>query len=259
MNYLNKLVNSLNKKPLTKKQFDDILLKNDTFFDSSELETELLLSNGLPLFFDEKNVYLKTANIDIKDQTFCVVDIETTAGNPKDGQIIELGAVKIKNGHIIEQYDSLVTANHIPKVIQEITGITEDMVQNAPNLRDVLEEFKIFLEDDVFVAHAIGFDYKFISDSFKKYDLGELCNRKLCTIDLSKRVIDTQRYGLKYLKELLNIDIDNHHRALSDAISTAHILKYCLDNIPQDIRTTEDLIKFSYSDTIIGEKKVCQD
>jgi len=245
MNYLNKLVNSLNKHSLSIIQFNKILKKSDTFFDNIELEKELLLSNGLPLHFSEDSVSLKTASTLIKNQTFCIVDIETTAGNAKSGQIIEIGAVKYKNGQVIEKYESLVNTGEIPKVIQELTGITPEMTYNAPNLRTVLEEFKIFLEDDIFVAHAIAFDYNFISDSFKKFDLGELCNRRICTIELSKKLIECERYGLKYLKEYLNIDIDNHHRAYSDALSTQYILKECLERLPKDICTSEDLIRFS--------------
>jgi len=245
MNYLNKLVNSLNKHPLSIVQFNDILEMSDTFFDNIELEKELLISNGLPIHFSDDYVMLKTSENLIKDQTFCIVDIETSAGNAKSGQIIEIGAVKYKNGQVIEKYDSLVNTGNIPYKIQELTGITPAMTHDAPNLRTVLEEFKIFLEDDVFVAHAIAFDYKFISDSFKKYDLGELCNRRLCTIELSKKVIDCERYGLKYLKEHLNIDIENHHRAFSDALSTQKILEVCLDRLPRKVITTEDLIKFS--------------
>jgi len=245
MNYSDKLVNSLNKSPLTLKQFNNILEISDTFFDSIELETQLLIANGLPLYFYDDYVVLKTANTLIKDQTFCIVDIETTAGNARDGQIIEIGAVKYKNGKIIEKYDSLVNTREIPYKIQELTGITPEMTHNAPNLKTVLEEFKIFLEDDVFVAHAISFDYKFISDSLKKYDLGELCNRRLCTIELSKRVIECERYGLKYLKEYLNIEVDNHHRAYSDALSTQKILEICLDKIPLKVTTAEDLIRFT--------------
>jgi DNA polymerase-3 subunit epsilon len=245
MNYLNKLVNSLYKSPLTIIQFNEILEKSDTFFDNKELETELLISNGLPLYFSNDFVMLKTATNLINDQTFCIVDIETTAGNAKAGQIIEIGAVKYKNGQVIERYESLVNTREIPSKIQELTGITPAMTHNAPNLRTVLEEFKIFLEDDVFVAHAIAFDYKFVNDSFKKFDLGELCNRRLCTIDLSKRVIECERYGLKYLKEYLNIEVENHHRAYSDALSTQKILEICLEKLPQEIITTEDLIQFT--------------
>ncbi|MDC0932779.1 3'-5' exonuclease [Arcobacteraceae bacterium] len=245
MNYLNKLVNSLNKQPLSIVQFNDILELSDTFFKNIELEKELLISNGLPLHFSDDYIMLKTSENIIKDQTFCIVDIETSAGNANAGQIIEIGAVKYRNGQVIEKYESLVNTGDIPKVIQELTGITPDMTHNAPNLKSVLEEFKIFLEDDVFVAHAIAFDYKFISDSFKKYDLGELCNRRICTIALSKKVIECERYGLKYLKEHLNIDIDNHHRAFSDALSTQKILEVCLNRLPNNVVTTEDLIEFS--------------
>jgi len=245
MNYLNKLVNTLIKHPLTLKQFHDILKKSDTFFDSVELEQELLLSNGLPLHFSNDQVSLKTVSTLIKDQTFCIVDIETTAGNAKDGQIIEIGAVRYKNGQIIEKYDTLVNTGEIPKKIQELTNITPSMTYTAPNLKTVLEEFKVFLEDDLFVAHAISFDYKFISDSFKKYDLGQLCNRRICTIELSKRVIECERYGLKYLKEHLNINIDNHHRAFSDALSTQKILEICLKQLPKEVVTAEDLIRFT--------------
>ncbi len=245
MNYLNKLINTLYSSPISIERFNELLEKSDTFFDSVELEKELLISNGLPLYFSNNKVYLKTANTDLKDQVFCVVDLETNAGNAHDGQIIEIGAAKIKNGKVIETYESLINANSIPPVIQEITGISLDMVHKAPNLQTVLEEFKLFLEDDIFVAHPISFDYKFINDSFKKYDLGQLCNRRVCTIALSKKVIDTQRYGLKYLKKHLDIDIDNHHRAFSDAMSTAMILNHCLENLPNEIKTSEDLIKFS--------------
>jgi len=245
MNYLNKLVTSLKKSPLSISEFNNILEKNDTFFESVELEKELLLSNGLPLLFTDDKVSLKTTTTKIEDQTFCIVDIETNAGNAKSGQIIEIGAIKFKNNQIIEQYESLVNVREIPRKVQELTGITPEMTHDAPNLQTVLEEFKIFLEDDIFVAHAISFDYKFISDSLKMYNMGELCNRKLCTIDLSEKLIESERYGLKYLKEHLNIDDENHHRALSDAYSTAMVLKECIKLKPSDIVYSEELITFS--------------
>jgi len=243
MNYVDKLVSKLLKKPLSHNDFNTILQSSDTFFNSVDLETELILSNGLPIFFGKNEVFLKTVTSKIKDQVFCIVDIETNAGNAKDGQIIEIGAIKYKNGKILETYESLVTAKSIPLKVQEITGITPDMLVNAPSLKDVLEEFKIFLEDDVFVAHSIDFDYKFISDSFKKYDLGELLNRKLCTIKLAKCTIPSKKYGLSYLKEELNIDVNNHHRAYDDALCTVEVFKKSLQNLSSDILYTEELIK----------------
>ncbi|WP_428025452.1 exonuclease domain-containing protein, partial [Arcobacter sp.] len=138
-----------------------------------------------------------------------------------------------------------VYAKNIPEYIQEITNINPKMLENAPTLKTVLEEFKLFLEDDVFVAHDIKFDYNFISNSLQKHDLGKLENRKLCTIDLARRTIKAERYGLGYLKESLNIDIDNHHRAYSDALSTTYILEKSFKCLDEKVKTVEDLIDFS--------------
>jgi DNA polymerase-3 subunit epsilon len=255
MSYTDKLIDKLLKKPITINQFNKILEEGDTFFQNIELEKELILENGLPLYFKDDEVYLKTTKTKIKDQIFCVVDIETNAGNPKDGQLLEIAAIKYKNGQILETYQSLVSANYIPRKVQEITGITLDILNNAPNQKDVLEEFKIFLEDDIFVAHNIKFDYKFLNDSFKKYHLGELLNRKVCTIELAQRTIKSKRYGLKYLKELLNIDVKVEHRAYDDTFSTVKVLDMILNNIPKDIATGEDLIYFSKTAPIINEIK----
>ena len=228
---------------------------SNTFFQDPSLELELLISNGLPIDIIENSVILKTKETNINEQVFCIVDIETNGSNVNKGQIIEIGAVKLKNGEIIDRYESLVYAKNVPPYIQEVTNIRPSMLKDAPSLKTVLEEFKIFLEDDVFVAHDIKFDYKFISESFKKYDLGELQNRKLCTIDLAKRTIEAQRYGLDFLKDLLSINIDNQHRAFSDALSTSYILKESLSKLSDNILTSEDLISFSKSDNIINNQK----
>jgi DNA polymerase-3 subunit epsilon len=245
MHYSDLLTKRLLIRPIKLIQYKDILKSQNTFYDSVELETELLLSNGYPIYLSEDIVYLKTTQNTISEQVFCIVDIETSGGNPKTGQIIELAAIKFKNGIIIEEYQSLVYCKEIPQKVQEITGITPNMLGDAPNLKTVLEEFKIFIEDDVFVAHSVDFDFNFISNSLKKYHLGELLNRKLCTIDLAARTIKAERYGLKYLKEQLNIEIENHHRAYEDALSTVEVLKASLARLGEEIKTTEDLIEFS--------------
>ncbi|RXJ87345.1 3'-5' exonuclease [Arcobacter sp. CECT 8985] len=251
---IDKLVAKLKTKQMPLEEFL-MQLDNfkDTFYDNPELEFELLLSNGLPIELDGDNIYLKTARTLISEQTFCIVDIETNGSDVQKGQIIELGAVKYKNGKVIDKFDSLVYAKQVPRYIQEVTHITPKMLEDAPVIEKVLRDFKIFLEDDVFVAHDIKFDYNFISNSFKKYHLGKLENRKLCTIALAKRTIPAQRYGLDFLKELLKINIDNLHRAYSDAISTTYLLQKSLDKLPEEIKTTEDLISFTKSNNIINQ------
>jgi DNA polymerase-3 subunit epsilon len=185
------------------------------------------------------------------------VDIETNGGSAKKGyQIIELGAVKYKDGKIIDKFESLVYAKEIPTYVQEVTKINLEMLQDAPRLEKVLKDFKIFLEDDVFVAHDIKFDYTFISDSFEKFHLGKLLNRKICSIDLAKRTIASEKYGLSFLKEVLNIEVENHHRAYYDALTTAIVFEKSLKNLNGvKVKSVEDLIAFSKSDNIINNHK----
>lgn len=258
---LQNIIQRLQKESILYTEFLELLEKaTDSLYENSELEFELLLSNGLPLEFDGDFVYLKTKETPIEEQTFCVVDIETNGGSAKKGfQIIELGAVKYKNGQIIDKFESLVFAREIPPYVQEVTKITPKMLENAPRLEKVLKDFKVFLEDDVFIAHDIKFDYTFISESFEKYNLGKLLNRKICTIDLAKRTIESEKYGLSSLKELLNIEVDNHHRAYYDALTTAIIFDKSLENIKKSnnskIKTVEALITFSKSDNIINNNQ----
>ena len=258
---LQNIIQRLKNESILYTEFLELLEKaTDSMYENSELEFELLLSNGLPLEFDGDYVFLKTKNTLIEEQTFCIVDIETNGGSVKKGfQIIELGAVKYKNGQIIDKFESLVYAKDIPPYVQEVTKITPKMLENAPRLENVLKDFRIFLEDDVFIAHDIKFDYTFISESFEKYDLGKLLNRKICSIDLARRTIEAERYGLGFLKELLNIEVENHHRAYYDALTTAIIFDKSLENIKKSnnskIKTVEALIRFSKSDNIINNNQ----
>ncbi len=246
-NFYSSLVDKLKKSPILFDDFLDILSRHkEKFFDNPELEFELLLSNGFPIDIEDDKVFLKTTKTKISEQTFCIVDIETNGGHVNKGhQIIEIGAVKYRNGEILDSFESLVYAKDIPEYIQGVTNITPSMLEDAPLLKKVLEKFKIFLEDDVFVAHDIKFDYNFISNSLEKCNLGRLCNRKLCTIDLARRTIKAEKYGLKSLKEVLQIDIDNHHRAYSDALSTTYILKEAIKHLNKSVVTVEDLITYS--------------
>lgn len=246
-NFYSSLVDKLKKSPILFDDFLDILSRHkEKFFDNPELEFELLLSNGFPIDIEDDKVFLKTTKAKISEQTFCIVDIETNGGHVNKGhQIIEIGAVKYRNGEILDSFESLVYAKDIPEYIQGVTNITPSMLEDAPLLKKVLEKFKIFLEDDIFVAHDIKFDYNFISNSLEKCNLGRLCNRKLCTIDLARRTIKAEKYGLKSLKEVLQIDIDNHHRAYSDALSTTYILKEAIKHLDKSVVTVEDLITYS--------------
>jgi len=228
------LTKRLKKAPLSLNQINK--------FNLTELNLQILIANGYPIFIENGYIYLKTAINKINEQTFCLVDIEATNSNIKKGQIIELGAVKFKNNSIIETFHSFIYSKDVPEIITKITGISKEKLLNAPKIEEVLYKFKLFLEDDVFVAHNVEFDYNFISATLKKYHLGELYNRKICSVELAKKTIEAKKYGLKSLKELFGIE-NNHHRAFEDAISLSEIFKVSLSKINEKF-TTEDLIEF---------------
>lgn len=240
-----KLINRLKKSPVKKDEFFAMLQNCNRFFDSLDLEYQLLMANGLPLDEDDEYIYLRTNHTKIEDEIFCIVDIETNGGKPQKAQIIEIGAVKIKNNQIIDKFETLVYAKEVPEFVTKVTALTVDDLKDAPSIDKVLNEFKSFLQDSVFVGHNVEFDYSFLSYYLKKYDLGELKNRRLCTIELAKKTIESPRYGLAFLNDYLKINNPTHHRAYADVVTTFEVLKKSLSNIPNEIIYTENLIDFS--------------
>lgn len=200
---------------------------------------------GLNLVRDELGRIVPKCKFNaLLDEIFCIVDIETSGGLKNGGQIIEIGAVKMQNFSIIDRFETLVYCDFVPENISALTKIYQSDLLKAPNLKTALEMFKIFLKDHIFVAHNVRFDYNFISFSLNSIGLGILLNPKLCTIDLARRTIPSQKYGLESLKELLNIK-NEHHRAMNDAIAATQILKHALLVLPNSVKSTYDLINFS--------------
>ncbi|MBE0496043.1 MAG: 3'-5' exonuclease [Campylobacterales bacterium] len=209
-------------------------------------DMEQLRLMGLPLVrTNDTHVTLATRLNSVETQRYCVVDIECNASDPAKGQMIEVGAVMLEGREEVGRFESLVHAKEIPPVIETLTGIGLEDVREAPSLGSVLEAFRLFLGDAVFVAHNVGFDYYFMSASFEQQGFGPMLNRKLCTIDLAQKTIESPRYGLDFLKEVLGIEEEGRHRALADAKSAAQIFIACLDKLPPEVCTAEDLIYFS--------------
>lgn len=207
---------------------------------------EVLKAQGLNIVLHEGIYKLATAFTGVDDTLFCIVDIETNGSKPSRDQIIEIGAVKLQNGRILDTFESLVYCTEISEQIRDITGITTEHTLHAPSLTKVMREFRLFLDDAVFVGHDAKFDYNFVSAMMERVGLEKLLNRSLCTIDLAERTIESERYGLAYLNEQLALYKDaTHHRALSDAMTTTKLLKRTLALIPNTIHNAEELITFS--------------
>jgi DNA polymerase-3 subunit epsilon len=249
---LQQLITSLKKgitrTILKKKLFD---LYPDLEFNTA---IEFLKAQGLPILEKNDIFYLSTRFSDYTDETFCIVDIETNGSKPETSQIIEIGAVKIKNGKIIDTFSELIKASYIPPFIQDITGIREHMLKNAKTQKQVLQSFKEFIGDAIFVAHDSYFDFNYIKSQLKKEGLGELLNPEICTLTLSKKTIAATRYGLKYLTEELKLPKEQLHRALGDAKTTGRIMLLGFQNLPSHIKTTSELVEFAKGSRTIKNK-----
>ncbi len=211
-----------------------------------DITIELWKAQGLNVVKNKGAFYFDTAFIPIEEAEFCIVDIETNGSKIEKHQIIEIAAIKVKNGKIINRFESLVKTEEINPHITEITGITAFDTKDAPLLERVLIQFKLFLGNAVFVAHDVKFDYSFISKSLQKIGLEPLLNRSLCSLALAERTITSYRYALSYLNETLHLNPNaRHHRAMSDVITTYGLFLLSLENVPDEIQTVEDLIQFS--------------
>ena len=167
---------------------------------------------------------------------FAIVDIETTGGFPQQHGITEI-AIVLHNGKTIEgKFESLVNPHQpIPPFIVGMTGITNAMVAVAPSFSEVAEQVHNLLQNRVFVAHNVNFDFSFVKHFLQ--EAGYALNvPKLCTIRLSRKVFPGfKKYGLGHLTRELGIQIENRHRAGGDALATAQVLDLVLQNNGQRV------------------------
>jgi DNA polymerase-3 subunit epsilon len=239
-----KLINAFKKHGVHRETIHELM--HEELIEDEELFLELVALQGLKLAQKNELFYFDTVFSSIEDTTFCIVDIECNGSKNSRDQIIEIGALLYKNGTVIDSFSSLIYSNYLPKTISELTGITLDDLKDAPKLVDVMQDFRLFLGDAVFVAHALKFDYEFVSAMFIKTGLGRMLNRALCTIDLAERTISSAKYGLNYLNETLHLEEDlQAHRAFNDAKLTAKLFEILLLELPSYIHTAEELISFS--------------
>jgi len=216
--------------------------------ESLDMFIELSRAQGVNIIRKRGYYYFDTKYMPLEDAEFCIVDIETNGSKIEKHQIIEIAAVKVKNGKIIDKFESLVFTKVINPIISEITGIFAEDTIDAPDLKTVMQEFKLFLGDAIFIAHDVKFDYTFISQSLEKIGLESLYNRSLCSLALAQRTIVSYRYALSYLNDTFHLNPNPmHHRAMSDVMTTYALFLLSIENCNESLNNVEDLIKFSKS------------
>lgn len=208
-----------------------------------------LYGTELTLVDDTVNIVIRPTDDEFSNTEFVVFDTETTGFNAAGGdQMIEIGAVKIKNGNVTDSFDELIDPKrHIPDHITELTNITDEMVKGKDDEETVTKKFLEWAGNAPMVAHNAKFDISFIEMSMKKYNLGEFKNTVIDTLELS-RTLDQgfARHSLSALVSRYNVDFDEegHHRADYDAEGTAKVFhKMTLKLINQNLRRICDLDK----------------
>lgn len=162
---------------------------------------------------------------------YAIIDIESTGGDPKKDRITEI-AIFIHNGErVIEQFCTLVNPEtYISPFIVALTGISNEMVAEAPTWAEVSERVNEITRGRVFVAHNVRFDYSFVSNEFKR--MGQRYHRRnLCTVRLSRTILPgLTSYSLGRLCQQLGIPVEHRHRAFGDGAATAELFNVLLQN-----------------------------
>jgi len=155
-------------------------------------------------------------------QDYVVVDVETTGGRGDRHRVTEIGAVKFRNGKIVDRFQTLLNPQRsIPPGITRLTGISAEMVAGAPYFADIVDEFEAFMANSIFVAHNVEFDYGFISQEFAR--IGRPFRYpKLCTCASMRKLYPGHKsYSLGSLARAFDIPLKQHHRAMCDAEAAA--------------------------------------
>lgn len=182
------------------------------------------------------------------DDTFVVFDIETTGLSKETESITEIGAVKVVDGKIIDRFSTFVNPERpIPTEITKLTGITNEMVADAPVITEILPKFLEFCQDAVLVAHNANFDTGFIRLNAERKCGIEVKNTVLDTLELARALLpELKKHKLDIVCEQLGVSLEGHHRAVNDAEATAEVfLKFIGMLVEKEIYKVDDINVFS--------------
>ena len=210
----------------------------------------------LTLIDDTVNIVVRPNNGVMLDQTYVVFDFETTGFNAGGADsIIEIGAVKIKDGEILERYDELINPGRpLPQKIIDVTNITDAMLEGKDNEENAVKRFIEWFGDCPMVAHNAKFDVSFLEMAYKKYNLGTFTNPVIDTLELSRTLDNTYaRHSLSALVKRYEVPWDEsaHHRGDYDAEGTALVFHKMLKKLSnRNIETMDQL------DTLVSKDEI---
>lgn len=188
-------------------------------------------------FVDDLNLKITSSweeDIDLRDATYVIFDVETTGLSINYNEIIEIGAVKLKNGMIVDTFSTFIKPNKpIPEFITELTSISNSMVATSPKIKDIFNDFLTFIDGTILVAHNADFDTGFIYEAIKRLNLEKRRFPCIDTLALSRVLYagGPKNFKLETIAKYLKVEIEQQHRAIHDAKTTTNVFNRMLSDL----------------------------
>lgn len=168
------------------------------------------------------------------DQTFTIVDVETTGGSPFFNRVIELGVLRVERGEVVREFKQLLDPGmELPEYITNITGLTDADLAGQPTFEDVADEVLNLFDGATLVAHNAQFDYSFLKEEFRRLGYAFYMDR-LCTVRLSRALYpEHTHHNLTALIERFKFECEHRHRAFDDAKVLWDFLQHANVSFPE--------------------------
>lgn len=181
-------------------------------------------------------------------ESYTVIDLETTGLSPEWDSIIEVSAIKICNGNIVDQFTSLVNTSYgiqLDSFISELTGISQEMIDEAPFIDSVLPKYIDFIGNDIAIGHNVNFDINFLYDKSMEYMRVPFSNDYIDTMRLSRRIHpEFSHHRLSDLASRYRLDYSGAHRSLADCHITFECFRHIKDDILDKYASLDEFISF---------------
>lgn len=173
---------------------------------------------------------------------FTLIDLETTGLDPSREAIIEISALKVRGGKVVDEFDTLVNPEfEIGSFITELTGITDEMLEDAPTIGHVLPEIYGFIGDDIIMGHNVNFDINFLYDNIEGCLDDSLCNDYVDTLRLARKILpELEHHRLCDISSALDVKVETAHRALSDCYTTLSCYKRLREAVKNNYNNEDD-------------------
>lgn len=197
-----------------------------------------VVDDGVPIGYN-------SAHMPLKDQIYVIFDVETTGLSAIYDKVIELSAVKMKNGGVLEEFEEFIDPGfHLSETTTNLTSITDDMVRGSKTEEEVFKLFREFCGDTIVAGHNVTFDVGFMNTGYARHGLGPIENPIIDTLTLARFLYpDMKSYRLNTLAKKFGVALEHHHRAIYDAESTGHLLHLFL-------KEAEDTYQIEYHDQL---------